>query len=156
MPRAEHEAQAGALVDRLCRATNAHDLDALAACFALEYRNDTPVHPSRGFQGRAQVRKNWEHILAAVPDLSASVRWIADGSTVWSEWEMRGTRLDGSLHLMRGVVIFGVDQQQATWARFYLEPVHDEGGGIDQALRAQVGVGQDANPDSAQGLSRHG
>jgi ketosteroid isomerase-like protein len=156
MTPADREAQPGALVDRLCRATNAHDLDALAACFALEYRNDTPAHPSRGFQGRAQVRKNWEQIFAAVPDLTASVHWSADGQTVWSEWEMRGTRLDGSLHLMRGVVIFGVDQGQATWARFYLEPVHEADGGVDAAVRAQVGVGQDAGLDRAHGLSRHG
>jgi ketosteroid isomerase-like protein len=141
--------QPGAMVDRLCRATNAHDLDALTACFALDYRNDTPVHPARGFQGQAQVRQNWAQIFTRVPDLTATVTWVADGDTAWSEWEMRGTRLDGSPHLMRGVVIFGVDQGLARWARFYLEPVEaGGGGGIDAAVRGHLAV--DSAPDAAR------
>ena len=153
----DHDEQpAGALVDRLCRATNAHDLDALTACFALEYRNETPVHPDRGFQGRAQVRKNWEQIFASVPDITAEVHWVADNQTVWSEWEMRGTRLDGSRHLMRGAVIFGVEHGQASWARFYLEPVQDGGGGVDEAVHRQVGVGSERDSTSTQGSSRSG
>jgi ketosteroid isomerase-like protein len=131
---------AEALVDRLCRATNEHDLEALSACFAVDYRNETPVHPARGFQGRAQVRKNWEQIFAAVPDLTAQVHWVADKDVVWSEWEMRGSRPDGSLHLMRGVVIFGVDQDQAAWARFYLEPVQLDSTSVDEAVRGQIGA----------------
>jgi len=128
----------GALVERLCQATNAHDLEALASCFAVDYRNDTPVHPARGFQGRAQVRKNWEQIFAAVPDIAAQVHWVADQETAWSEWEMRGTRRDGSAHVMRGVVIFGVKDGEASWARFYLEPVQEGGGGVDDAVRGAV------------------
>jgi len=128
----------GALVERLCQATNAHDLDALASCFAVDYRNDTPVHPARGFQGRAQVRKNWEQIFAAVPDIAAQVHWVADQETAWSEWDMRGTRRDGSAHVMRGVVIFGVKDGEASWARFYLEPVQEGGGGVDDAVRGAV------------------
>ena len=128
----------GALVERLCQATNAHDLEALASCFAVDYRNDTPVHPARGFQGRAQVRKNWEQIFAAVPDIAAQVHWVADQETAWSEWEMRGTRRDGSAHVMRGVVIFGVKNGEASWARFYLEPVQEGGGGVDDAVRGAV------------------
>jgi ketosteroid isomerase-like protein len=128
----------GALVERLCQATNAHDLEALASCFAVDYRNDTPVHPARGFRGRAQVRKNWEQIFAAVPDIAAQVHWVADQETAWSEWEMRGTRRDGSAHVMRGVVIFGVKNGEASWARFYLEPVQEGGGGVDDAVRRAV------------------
>ena len=56
------------LVDRLCRAINDHDLDTLVDCFAADYVNETPVHPTRGFVGRAQVRRNWEQILAFVPE----------------------------------------------------------------------------------------
>jgi ketosteroid isomerase-like protein len=128
----------GAMVELLCQATNEHDLEALAACFALDYRNETPVHPARGFQGRAQVRKNWEQIFAAVPDIAAKVRWVVDDPEAWSEWEMRGTRRDGSPHLMRGVVIFGVERGQASWARFYLEPVQEGGGGVDEAVHRTV------------------
>ena len=145
----------GAVIDRLCRATNAHDLDALTACFALDYRNDTPVHPTRSFHGQAQVRKNWEHIFAVVPDITTSVRWVADGPTVWSEWEMGGTRPDGSPHLMRGVVVFGIERAQVSWARFYLEPVQGEDdGGIDEALRTHLGVRRDADMAGSHSLSK--
>jgi ketosteroid isomerase-like protein len=128
-----------ALVHRLCAATNAHDLEALVACFAPDYRNETPAHPDRGFSGAEQVRRNWSQIFAAIPDLTTEVVGVAvDGDTVWSEWEHHGTRPDGSAHLMRGVVIFGVTHGQAAWARFYLEPVQDGGRGVDDAVRRQV------------------
>ncbi|MDQ6773015.1 MAG: NAD(P)H-binding protein [Candidatus Dormibacteraeota bacterium] len=127
-----------ALVERLCRAVNEHDLDALEGCFAAGYRNETPAHPGRGFVGRAQARRNWEQIFAAVPDISAQVRSVAVGNTVWSEWEMQGTRRDGSAHQMRGVVIFGVNRGEAAWARFYLEPVEAGGGDVDDAVRRAV------------------
>ncbi len=142
----------GAMVERLCRAVNDHDLDALASCFALDYRNETPVHPARGFQGRAQVRRNWEQIFAGLPDLTAQVRWIEDEQSVWSEWEMRGSRLDGSPQLMRGVVIFGVELGEAAWARFYLEPVDEGGGGIDEAVRHAVVAG--SGPEAGSPESR--
>jgi hypothetical protein len=105
-----------------------------------DYVNETPAHPARGFRGQSQVRKNWEQIFAAVPDIEATVRWAADGDTVWSEWEMRGTRRDGAPHLMRGAVIFGIEEGRARWARFYLEPVGEGGGGIDEAVRRGVGL----------------
>jgi ketosteroid isomerase-like protein len=128
-----------ALIQRLARATNAHDLDALVGCFAPDYRNETPAHPSRGFTGRDQVRRNWEQIFAFVPDLTAElVRFTVTGDTVWSEWEHRGTRRDGSTHLMRGMAIFGVRDASAAWARFYLEPVDEDGVGVDAAVRQQV------------------
>ncbi len=140
----------GAMVERLRQATNEHDLEALANCFAVDYRNDTPVHPARGFQGRGQVRKNWEQIFAAVPDIVAEVRWIANDREVWSEWEMRGTRRDGSAHVMRGVVIFGVEHGVAAWARFYLEPVEEGGGGVDDAVRRAVAAGPHSGTASTE------
>ena len=131
-----------ALVQRLCQATNDHDLDALAGCFTAGYRNETPAHPERSFAGRDQVRKNWTQIFAAVPDVRTEVlRCAEDGDTVWSEWEHRGTRRDGSAHVMRGVVIFGVEGGLASWARFYLEPVQDGSGGADEAVHSQVRPG---------------
>jgi hypothetical protein len=130
-----------AVVDRLRRATNAHDLEALVACFATQYRNETPVHPERGFVGRDQVRKNWEQIFAAIPDVTTEVlRCVAVGDTVWSEWEHRGTRPDRSPHVTRGVVIFGVEDGLVAWARFYLEPVQEGGGGAGEFVRQQVGA----------------
>ena len=129
------------LLDRLCAATNAHDLDAIAACFAEDYRNETPAHPARSFNGRDQVRRNWQMILSAVPDVRAEVtRWAVDGTTLWSEWEHRGTRPDGSPHLMRGVIIFGVENDVVAWARFYVEPVDEGGGDNSQFIPRHLGT----------------
>jgi ketosteroid isomerase-like protein len=130
---------ADGVIMRLERATNAHDVDALAACFASDYRNDTPAHPERSFTGREQVRRNWEQIFAAIPDITARVlRSAVNGDEVWSEWEHRGTRRDGSAHVMRGVVIFGAGGGLLTWARFYLEPVQEGGDNVDAAVRRQT------------------
>jgi ketosteroid isomerase-like protein len=127
------------LVERLRRAVDDHDLDVVLDCFAPDYRNETPAHPGQGFQGREQVRTNWERIFAGIPDITAEVlRTAADGDVVWSEWEMRGTRPDGQPHLMRGVIIFGVPDQRAVWARFYLEPVDPGEGGVDAAISRAV------------------
>lgn len=127
------------MLDRLLRATNDHDIEALVGCFAEDYENETPAHPARGFRGSGQVRRNWEQIFAFVPDLRAEVtRSAIDGDVIWSEWEMTGTRRDGSAHRMRGVVIFGVEEGVARWARFYLEPVELAGGSVEDAVREQV------------------
>lgn len=131
-----------AMVDRLARATNDHDLEGLAGCFAEDYENETPAHPTRSFRGRAQVRQNWEQIFAFVPDLRAEVTssTIA-GETAWTEWEMTGTRRDGTAHQMRGVILFGVRDGVAQWARLYLEPVDAGAGTVDDAVREQVARG---------------
>jgi ketosteroid isomerase-like protein len=131
--------QGTGVLERLLHATNAHDLDTIVACFASDYRNDTPVHPARGFVGRDQVRRNWEQILGFVPDIQATLlRSAVQGGVVWSEWEHRGTRRDGTPHVMRGVIIFGVQDDAIAWARFYLEPVDEGGSDIEHAVRTQV------------------
>ena len=130
---------AEALVDRLVSAVNGHDLDALVACFADDYENQTPAHPNRGFRGRDQVRRNWEQLFTFVPDLRAEVVASAfDGTTAWTEWDMRGTRRDGSAHHMAGVVVFGIADGVARTGRFYLEPVEQDSGTVDGAVREQV------------------
>lgn len=134
------------VVERLVRATNEHDVAGIVACFSADYRNETPAHPSRGFAGSEQVRANWEQILHFVPDLRATLlRDATDGDTVWTEWEHRGTRLDGTEHAMAGVIIFGIADGHIDRARFYLEPIA-EGDGIDRAVREQV-----ARPAEARG-----
>ena len=138
------EGAAGVVLARLARATNAHDVDAVVACFASDYRNETPAHPARSFSGCEQVRRNWEQIFALVPDMTATVlRCAVNGDEAWSEWEHRGTRRDGSAHVMRGVVIFGVGHGLLRLARFYLEPVQEGGENVDAAVRRQVAP---ANP----------
>ena len=124
--------------DRLCEATSAHDLDRIVECFTDDYVNENPVHPARGFHGREQVRRNWTQIFAAVPDLTVRViRSDRVGETVWSEWEMSGTRPDGGTHLMRGVMLFGLAGERARSMRLYLEPVDSAQTDIDEAVRLQ-------------------
>src|SRR3954451_19288031 len=78
------------IVERLRVATNARDLDALVDCFADDYRNETPAHPRRSFEGRSQVRANWTQTFAAVPDVTAVITAsVVTGDVVWSEWEMK-------------------------------------------------------------------
>ena len=108
-----------AVVDRLVTATNDHDIDALVDCFAPDYVNETPAHPQRGFRGRDQVRSNWTSILAGVPDITVQViASVVDGSSAWTEWEMSGTRRDGSAHAMAHVIIFRVSEDRIAGARF--------------------------------------
>jgi hypothetical protein len=128
------------LLDRIERAANAHDLDALVDCFDPDYRNETPAHPARGFTGREQVRDNWHRIFAGVPDVrSRVVDRAVRGDTVWSEWELSGTRLDATPFLVRGVIVFGVRDERALTARFYLEPVDHGSSDVAAAVHAMVG-----------------
>ncbi|MGH3497637.1 MAG: nuclear transport factor 2 family protein [Nocardioidaceae bacterium] len=129
------------VVERLLAATSEHDIDALVECFASDYVNETPAHPQRGFGGRDQVRRNWTAIFAGVPDITARVKASAiDGSWVWTEWEMGGTRRDGAPHAMAGVIIFDVRDDHIVSARFYLEPVEVTSGDVNAAVeRAMEG-----------------
>ncbi len=142
MSDSDQTSSPAAVLRRLQDATNAHDIEAIVACFAADYRNETPVHPARGFVGQEQVRRNWTQILTAVPDLCATVVASAvAGATVWSEWEQLGTRPDGTAHLMRGVIVFAVGEGVITSARFFLEPVDADGSGVDAAVERQVRPG---------------
>ena len=127
------------VVERLVLATNAHDLEGIIACFADDYALESPLHPARSFRGKEQVRRNWTQILRAIPDVQARVfRSATDEGSVWTEWEMSGTRPDGGKHLMRGVFIFGVADGLLRWGRMVLEPVDDSSLDMDTALRTKV------------------
>jgi ketosteroid isomerase-like protein len=133
-----------AVVQRLLEAINAHDLEAMVACFADDYVNEWPAHPQRGFRGSQQVRRNWSQLFAGVPDLRARLpRMTVDGDTVWTEWDLAGTRQDGVAFLMRGVSIFGVADGRLAWVRFYLEPVEEASGDVDAHTRRVVGADAD-------------
>ena len=141
------------LVERLRDATNSHDPDGVAACFTPDYRSETPLHPARSFTGRDQVRRNQEKIFTFVPDLTAELlRSTVDGTTIWTEWEHRGTRKDGSPHHMRGTIILGMRDGLACRGRFYLEPVEADGDDNNAAL---TGLGTQKRT-STRGHPRHG
>lgn len=130
-----------ALLERVVSAVDAHDLDGLVSCFAEGYVNETPAHPQRGFRGNQQVRRNWAQIFAGVADIRARVpRSAVDGDTLWTEWELSGTRSDGTAFLLRGVVIFVVTGATITSARFYLEPVEETSGDVDAHTRRVLGT----------------
>jgi hypothetical protein len=83
-----------------------------------------------------------------VPDIHATVlRASVKDDVIWSEWEHRGTRRDGTPHVMRGVIIFGVEDDAIAWARFYLEPVQEADGDVNHAVRAQVARPGAPSPD---------
>lgn len=127
------------LVERLRSAVDTHDVEAVVACFAPGYRNETPAHPDRGFEGHEQVRTNWTRLFAGIPDISATVlRTALDGPVVWTEWELGGHRPDGVQQVLRGVIIFGTDAVGFEWARFYLEPVEADGADVDAAVGSIV------------------
>jgi ketosteroid isomerase-like protein len=129
-----------AVVERIRDAINAHDLDDLVDAFDSDVVSETPAHPQRTFRGADQVRRNWEQIFAGVPDLHADLLGeVARGDTVWSEWDWRGTRRDGSAHRMRGVTILRVKEARAVSVRFYMEPVEEHGPGSGEAARRIIG-----------------
>lgn len=44
-------------MNRLLEAISNHDIEAFIECFAPDYVNTWPVHPSRSFTGRDEVRQ---------------------------------------------------------------------------------------------------
>lgn len=112
------------VVARLVATTNDHDLDGLVACFAHDYRLSMPTHPSGSFVGPEQVRRNWTALFAGVPDIRLTVLDAAvRGADCWVEMEMRGTRRDGTPHLMRGPMIFTTADDLIRSCRFYVAEV---------------------------------
>ncbi|MHC6591622.1 nuclear transport factor 2 family protein [Arthrobacter sp. C152] len=124
-------------VRRMLAAANRHDLEAMVSEFAEDYRNTTPVHPARSFTGSAQVRTNWTALFAGLPDLALTVHDAATGpdGKVWMEWSNRGTRPDGSVQRAAGVSILTVRDGKIVAAQFYLEPVDQDSGDVNQAVR---------------------
>jgi ketosteroid isomerase-like protein len=118
----------------------AHDIDTFVACFAEDYESRQPAHPDRAFRGRDQVRENWSVIFDGVKDFSSElVATAVAGDTEWSEWRWRGTQADGTKLDMAGVIVAGVSGEALTWARLYVEPVEQEGAGIEAAVREMSG-----------------
>lgn len=128
------------VIQRLADAINAHDLEALVACFADDVVSEQPVHPARSFRGRAQVRANWTQIFGGVPDLRAQLLQLeATSSRAWSEWSWSGTTRAGTPFEMRGVTIQELRDDQIAAVRFYLEPLDAGTADVAATLRTVVG-----------------
>lgn len=99
---------------------NAHDIDALIACFDPAYESVQPGRPAESFVGTERVRRNWSRNFETVPDLRAAiVRSVVDGDSVWAEWRYRGTRTDGSPYDVRAVILHTAREGLIAAARLY-------------------------------------
>jgi ketosteroid isomerase-like protein len=113
-------------VNRLERAMSSGDADQVAACFAVDFRCETPLHPSRGFIGNEKVRQNWSAIFARVPDHKGRLlrrSWGSDGT--WTEWAMTGTTTAGEPYRAGGPAFLTIKGGRIAAARFYLDQVTD-------------------------------
>ena len=116
------------LVEQMRAALDAHDLDTFLSFFRDDYVGERPRHPGAKISSRGDVRRNWEEVIADVPDLHVEVpAAVQDGNTIWSEWRAYGAARSGALLELRGVIIFGIQDGQVAWSRMYLEPVEQEG-----------------------------
>jgi ketosteroid isomerase-like protein len=123
-------------LDRLFEVLNSHDAERMATLFAEDYASSQPVHPGRGFSGRAQVAKNWTALFDAVPDFTADVVSSSiTGNVEWGEWNWHGRHLDGSPFAARGVTIMVIRDGLIAEARLYMEPVETADEDIDAAVR---------------------
>jgi hypothetical protein len=111
------------VVERLISALNGHDLDAVAACFGPDFQAEWPAHPSRGFHGPDQVRKNWDFIFRQSPNIAiAMTNAVEVGEETWGEWHY--TKAAGQD--LRGVIIITVRDGLIRRSRFYMEAVDAE------------------------------
>ena len=115
-----------AVFERAIQAANRHDLEAMVACYAPDYRSEQPFHPERSFTGQAGVRKNWSFFFTTVPDIQVEIlNEVTEGDTVWAEVHFHGMQTDGKRHSTRGVTLQGIQADQIIWARLYIETVQE-------------------------------
>lgn len=129
------------VAERWTRALTEHDLEAAVSCFAPEYSDTAPARRGEGVIGQEEVRANFTALLESMPDLRAELlAAVSEGSTVWMEWRMSGTRADGTTMEFVGVNIFEVEGRCFTRGRIYTELVRDLGGitgQVDRMTRGQ-------------------
>jgi ketosteroid isomerase-like protein len=129
------------VTDRLTAAQNAHDLEAMLACFHEDYQSEQPMFPARAFQGIDQVRKNWSALLESIPDLHAEiVRSAVEGDTVFVEIHWTGTKADGTPFEVRGVIVMGIRADRIAWGRLYTDEVQREGPEIEAVVGRMAGT----------------
>jgi predicted SnoaL-like aldol condensation-catalyzing enzyme len=111
------------VLERMIQALNRHDLDAMVAFFDPDYRSEQPFHPERNFVGQAGVR-NWSFLFKTIPDIQVEILGkVEEGDTVWAELHYHGTQTDGKKYMVRGVVLFGIQADQISWTRLYINPI---------------------------------
>ena len=112
------------VLERMIQAVNRHDLEAMVAFFAPDFRSEQPFHPERNFVGPAGVRNNWSFFFTTIPDIQIEILGeVEEGDTVWAELHYHGTQTDGKKYMVRGVVLFGIQADQISWTRLYINPI---------------------------------
>jgi ketosteroid isomerase-like protein len=130
-----------AVLDRVTAAQNAHDVEAMLACFHADYVSEQPLFPARAFAGVAQVHANWSALLGAIADFHAEIlRSAVDGETVFAEVHWTGTKANGAPFEERGVLIMGMRGDRIAWGRLYVDEVERAGAGIDAVVRRMAGT----------------
>ena len=130
-----------AVIDRLTAAQNAHDLEAMLACFDEDYRSEQPLFPARTFVGIDQVRANWSALLEAISDFRAEVlRSAGEDDVVFVEVRWTGTKANGGPLDERGVIIMGVRADRIAWGRLYIDDVQHASADINAVVRNMAGT----------------
>ncbi len=112
--------------ERMIQAANRHDLEAMVACYAPDFRSEQPFHPERDFTGQAGVRKNWSFFFTTIPDIQIEIlKEVEEGDTIWAELHYHGTQTDRKKFIVRGVTLTGIQADKIAWARLYIEPVEE-------------------------------
>ena len=123
---AQTQSSPQAVFERMIQAANRHDLEAMVACFAPDFRSEQPFYPERNFTGQAGVRKNWSFFFLTMPDFQAEVLSEAvEGDTVWAELHYHGTQVDGKKQATRGVTISGIQGEQIAWSKLYIVTIQE-------------------------------
>ena len=118
------KATAVTVLERFLTALNEQDLELLLTCFHPEYRSEQPVHPERGFQGRARVAENWGWVFDRFDEFHAEVfDAITRDDQLWTEWRWVGIDENDDHVEVRGVMIFRLQDEQFVSGRLYMEPV---------------------------------
>jgi ketosteroid isomerase-like protein len=97
-------------LEALLDAFNAHDTDAVMACFTEDCVMDMPHGPGPGGRrlvGKDQVREGVQSRFDGIPDIEyRDERHFACGDRGASEWTIHGTRASGERIEVRGCDLF--------------------------------------------------
>lgn len=130
-----------ATLTQLRAGIDAHDLDALVACFAPDYCNETPRAPPGAFADATRCARTGQRSSPRSPTRGPrSSAAVATAAPCGPNGTSPGTRTDGHAFHLRGVTVLVVPDDLIARARFYLEPVDTSGKGVDQAVRDAVGA----------------
>lgn len=120
--------------DAFVAAINAHDADAVEACFHPDFEMVVPQKPARGFKGRDQEVKNMRFLFDTHPDFRVELlRKSVSGNEIWTE--TRGTATDLEMAV---VTIWEIDAAtgKIIRGRYYSDRVEHDAPPIDEFMES--------------------